>query len=374
MGLAGVLASVVLTSACKQPIPTLLEPWQHLRVSAPPAHFIETLDLDSDGWPDVVIGGEGETPLTVRPNLRNGRLGTATRLRLDTSETPHDLGVLRRSSRGPVLAVLLDTGVALLVNPDGLGWHVPPDGRVARCDRCDVLVPGDFDGDGESDLLVVGPAGADLYLGPNLDQVTLPRPPRILAAPRPRPADANGDGSDDLVALRDLGEGPEAVLLLGAPSGVFGARLLPADLVAAMAVGAADLDGDGKKDIVFARTGEIGVLSSTSEWRTVSTGAVPGLDPAAIETLDANGDGLDDLAIADRAGLVRLYLGTGDLSLRVAEPATLSTAPADLTHADLDRDGYDEVLVVTVEDTEPARLWTFRGGLPTEARPTLRLR
>lgn len=360
---AAALGALLLASGCPAQPTGLFARVQHARILADHPSSVHVIDLDADGWQDVVVGSESQTPISLRYNLGDGRLGTALRLRLDTREEVLDLGALKRSARGPTVAVLLSSGVALLTNPDGEGFSVPVNGRVARCQDCAAFVSGDFNGDGESDILVAGALVSDHYPGPTLDSVQLPRPPRLLVPPRPRAVDLDRDGTDDLIGIRDLGAGPVGVLLFGSNSGAFFARSLPAGIELAVALDAAEVDGDGLLDLVFVAPGVIGViLAAGGSYDRVYPVLVPELDPISLEVLDANGDGQDDLTIGDAAGLVRVYLGDGGGRFLQAADIELTGPPTDLHHGDLDQDGQDELLIVTPTGAEQAMLHVFRGG------------
>ena len=118
-------------------------------------------------------------------------------------------------------------------------------------------------------------------------------------------------------------------------------------------VAAADLDGDGKTDIVAADGGSPGVsvLINITDFAPVGSFSSPsdattGRQPVAAVTGDFNRDGVLDLAVANaQDGNVGVSIGRGDGSFR--EPAYIGVGgtPAALAAADLDRDGKLDLAV-----------------------------
>ena len=175
---------------------------------------------------------------------------------------------------------------------------------------------------------------------------------------------ANRD-SDDISVLRSTGNGaflPEFVLTSGdRPQGV----------------ALADFNRDGALDIVVSNENDStvtvftnngpGVFGFSSATFSTNGGSDFGLGPRAVVAVDLNKDGFPDIATAnsDSDTVSVLYstgaggFFTGDFALFVAA----GIAPLDLKTADLNRDGFLD-LVVAASGTDEIRVLTSDANLP----------
>jgi RHS repeat-associated protein len=215
----------------------------------------------------------------------------------------------------------------------------------------------DFDGDGRRDLLLFGtntPATWWVYRSsgtgflPGIN-TGIAAGPLATAAP----ADIDGDGRDDIVYLRDqrvwfrrslgTGLGPEQ------PTPISAGGEAPPVVVVSGILPPVDFDGDGRSDLLVRRQAALLPTSPPCYEGYLSTGT--GLERAfttapATEALplDVNGDGLTDLLVRDQASFgwqVRISLGT---TLAEPVPAGLNDTPATVRVLDYDGDGRDDVI------------------------------
>jgi hypothetical protein len=168
--------------------------------------------------------------------------------------------------------------------------------------------------------------------------------------------DLNGDGASDLVVLG----ADTARLVYGGPTIPLGSNMLdqigieiatldPGVEGGAVAVG--DFDGDGYDDIV-ARDLSSAAWGLWSGGPTGSTGAEPNTWPVSIgtgfwEVLDFNCDGIDDLAFGSNAIYVKLGNSAGWAAYQFADVEVLGTYNngAPMASGDVDQDGCDDLLV-----------------------------
>lgn len=182
-------------------------------------------------------------------------------------------------------------------------------------------------------------------------------------------ADVNGDGKPDLVVADTCGSvgspcGSSAIaILLGNGDGTFKAPVFYAlNQIDPSSVAIADLNGDGKLDIVVAGCtacgtgGTITVLLGNGDgtFRLASSYASGGMVPWAVAVSDINGDGKRDLLVANESaggtatanGTVGVLLGNGDGTFQ--PPVSYGSGGQysfSLAVADVNGDGKSDVIV-----------------------------
>jgi hypothetical protein len=292
---------------------------------------IAVAELTGDGVPDLVAVGNG--PLTVLRGLGDGRFRPWARASL------------------------------LPPRPD-------PFDRNAGVS----VAPADLDGDGRAEIVVWNPSadrlwsfGADGQRLRRLGSASVPEdgfyraepfpgvgPGRVVAA-----GDMTGDGRDDVaVAVRD-----RVITLVAGPGG----RLERASEVAlpggVAEVECADLNGDGRADLVMLGRSAAGVAVGRGDGRFHAPWVVAH-DAGAVSsagTGDVTGDGRADLLLPDGpASVLGLYPGNGDGTFGERLDIPAGNGPTDVVVADIDADGAQD-LVVASDSYSTISLWAGTG-------------
>ncbi|MGW1895773.1 FG-GAP repeat domain-containing protein [Streptomyces sp. NPDC002004] len=282
-------------------------------------------DLDGDGFTDLVVStdppydGQGQppVPLQILFGSPKGLAGRAVELR------------------------------------------VPAAARFGN-DWPDQPVCGDFDGDGEQDLVVHATGGRLSYLRGPFGRTGAPR-----AAGRPLPSpgsvptgpalDVNHDGYDDLLVRHDTGNSTSGVVLGGPGGPTRTGVLLPAGV-----------------DVAFGRFGRgpgtdvaIGSRRGTALRYDVPGAlrgalAVPG---TALDAADLDADGRTDLVVSDGTR-IRVFRGraTGlsPSDTVTLPPKTRSTGRV-LAAADFDGDRCADLVVRTMQGATADTVAVYRG-------------
>ena len=224
------------------------------------------------------------------------------------------------------------------------------------------VVVKDFDRDGKQDLAVsyLASGGVSVLSG-NGDGSFQPQvfyaagqSGGLLAV-----ADFNGDGNPDLALA-----GSEIYVLLGNGDGTFAPAIgyAGAPLNGSLATG--DFNGDGNPDLAATcgtgvdRPGSVAILLGSGHGGMPGTGVLPvgfngkGVKPYQMAVGDFNGDGNQDLAVADGAGAVQILLGNGDGTFQSAMNYTVTGIAVFVLAGDFNGDGISDLAVLSSSSSQ----------------------
>lgn len=196
--------------------------------------------------------------------------------------------------------------------------------------------------DGQSDCSAGGTVGVLLNNGDGSMQPFVSYNSGGVAASSVAIADLNGDGHPDLVVANQCTSSADCItsvvgVLLGNGDGTFRPVITYAAGNGAQAVAVADLNGDGKPDLVLANAcmsegscsvGGVTVLlgNGNGTFGANTTYASGGQNSDSVVIADVNGDGFPDVIVANQCmtkfscsnGGVSVLLGKGDGTLQTA--------------------------------------------------------
>ena len=262
---------------------------------------------------------------------------------------------------------------------NGDGTFQPPVAYGAGGVDTFAVALADVNGDGKLDLVVAnacnnnsscnnGSVGVLLGNGDGTYQAATAYSSAGLYADAVAVGDINGDGNPDLVVTNECNgnsctNGTYGVLL-GNGDGTFQAAVsYNSGGVTATSVALADVNGDGKLDLLLTNqcsdnnctTGQVAVLLGNGDgtFQSPVTYGTSGLYAGSLAVADINGDGKLDLIVTDQCesnsicntGFLAVLLGNGDgtfqtpLTSAVPSPQSVSQ----LTLADFNGDGHLDV-------------------------------
>ncbi|MBI5773657.1 MAG: VCBS repeat-containing protein [Verrucomicrobia bacterium] len=373
---------------------------------------LHVVDLDGDGLKDIVVINNQRSKINLLHN-RTGKTNQA-----DTTKVPRkrELNELPPDSRFRIDSVASEKRIASLavadLNSDGRpdlayygepkelvvqlnlgtnGWSQPKrwpieDGQLTQ----NALIAGDVNGDGRTDLLLVGET--QLYLlaqnaAGSLDEpVKIPFSGNIKAT---QSVDINGDGLQDLLMVNWDNANPFRFRLQG-PAGQHGPEIHFA-LPPIRSYWSDDLDGDKKTEVISIalNSGRAQISDFASKPAEPLSGAFrqgqfqvlplnrTDKDRRGILWADLNNDNLPDLLVAEPAsGQLTVFLQKPDGSL--APPKTFPTfsGVSELAVADWNGDGKPELFLLSPEERqigatrlEAGNRLPFPTLVPTEGKP-----
>jgi hypothetical protein len=295
--------------------------------------YVAAGDFNGDGKMDLAVANTGAQTVSIFRGKGDGAFQAG--YSYVTSYQPQSLAIADYNGDGN-LDILQGTGDARMIGPgiqnamtdlllgngDGTfqgAISVAVGGSAGSV--ASFLAVGDFNGDGKLDAILNDQYGGNLYL-------------------------FAGDGKGGFQAPQTI----DALAGGGVQTGPTGAA-------------AGDFNGDGELDLAVTEsfTGQVAVLlNSASGLQLSGTFSSGGSTPGLVVAADFNGDGKLDLAVANAANLspfqpgnLAVFFGDGHGGFQLSQTYTAGAWPLGLAVADLNHDGYPD-LVVTDYGGDPS--------------------
>jgi hypothetical protein len=282
--------------------------WVAGKVPAVHAHMIALGDVDADGKLDAVTTDHDSGDVVVLRGDGAGGFAAPVAVRAVTSEKPHNHGLIVEDldGDGDADAIVADQTAKQLVVLKSNGKMLEASPPIVLPEQPYPLTSGDLDGDGKLDIVVplVGDRVVAVLRG-NGDGTFAA--PRTFPTTRERPygvaiGDLDGDGKQDALVIHD--DTNTVVVMKGdGKGGLVESRAI--DLPGRIGTGPQllDVDGDGTLDLVGIGSHRLVVVThglaqirteSATAWRVIAA--------------DLDGDGKRELVAPDpERGVVRVY-------------------------------------------------------------------
>ena len=311
---------------------------------------IDTVALDIAGYPDLL-------PLTIQTATSYATGSGPWRVAMGDFNADGKVDLLTSNLNSSTLSVLLGNGDGTFQAKADIAW-----GTSAR-----ALTVSDLNGDGKLDLIASsGGNSVGVMLGKGdgtfqtkVTYTTGPSPYGIAAG------DFNGDGKLDLVTSNSDYNGSVSVLL-GRGDGTFQTKTDYTVGLYPSAVTVGDFNGDGKLDLVTSNSNgsssTVSVLLGKGDgtFQTKTEYAV-GINPNSVVAADVNGDGKLDLvtSYSSNPGSVSVLLGKGDGSFQTKTDYTVGLNPNGVAVGDINGDG--KIDLVTSNSFNPGSVSVLLG-------------
>lgn len=207
------------------------------------------------------------------------------------------------------------------------------------------IAVGDFDGDGQPDLATFPEMGVYFYLNSNNafvydSMLSLNAADGVFVA-------IDGNPGDDLVLS---GTSVRVVISAGGSFSIGDDLLFTGN-----ALGLVSLNDDARKDVILATpASSIVAFTNDGQTLTMATEHVLGMSISAIAALDIQKDGTKEVLMTATDG--RLYVYAPDDLDSSLDSALVGGGPSAIATGDLDGDGYDDVVVANANSHDIAVL------------------
>jgi hypothetical protein len=337
-------------------------------------------DVDGDGKPDLVVADYGSGGVSTL--IGNGTGGFAAKADLATGANPQCVIMADVNDDGRAdLVVANGTPFTLSVlEAHGAGTLGVAPNLVADGGNPFGIFLADLNNDGIPDLAAGFKSGiVQTMLGfPGNTwgtPIITPIPP-MTGTPALRGmavADLNGDGKRDIVVgqFQTGSSASEVDVFPGNGNGTFGLSTAYPTGTWPVAVAIGDLNGDGKPDIVTANgaANNVSVLLNTSPGFGPHTEYPVYTNPRAMAMADFNGDGKLDVAVTTGGGNnVVVLLGTGTGAFGAGTTFATGLGAGQIAAADFNGDGKLDLAVTTANggvDSVDVLLGTGTGSFGT---------
>ena len=343
-------------------------------------------DVDGDGLLDIVTANQTGNSVSILLNYGNITFQTATNYATASTPVSVAIGDFNGDSKPDIVTANNNStgNISVLAN-NGAGAF-PAHTEYATLANLHRVTVADINGDGKLDILTANnngtisvllntTSGSTITLATHTDYTVGNNPQGIVAT------DLNGDGKPDVV-VANYGDNTISVLLNNGAGSLlskvnYNVGLQPLGLKVV------DVNGDDKKDIVVANygnsnfpglPGSVSLLPGNGDGTFQSnTNYATGKYPQGVASADLNKDGKADLVVANsNDSTISVLLSAGDGSFTPQVTYSVGNTPTNVVLVDVNGDGKLDAVVTNYGDNTVSVLFgNGSGGFVTRADYTV---
>jgi hypothetical protein len=375
------ISFVAATGAIGAPLP-FKEPNSSPEAAGDNPNAITAADFDGDGDRDLAVANYASNDVTILRNDGSGNFKETSQSPLLAGFRPYAItsADLDGDADNDLAVVNTSSGNVTILRNGGGKFKQPDTSPEAVGSIPTAIAAADFDGDIDRDLAVANQGSDNVTILRNnlgLDftvasTVQAGDGPSAIAA-----ADLDGDGDADLAVANWFA--PTLTILLNS-GGTFVQPPTSPEAIGngAYGIAAADLDGDGDIDLAVANglSHNVTILRNDLGGNFTQPSSSPiavGTTPTSVTAADFDGDGDNDLAVAnfgsDNVTLLRNN-GAGKFTEPNSSPELAGDGARSIVAGDLEPDG-DSDLAIANSNSDNVTILKNRSAAPAASQPRL---
>jgi len=315
---------------------------------------VTTADLNGDGQRELICTDTGGNTLSILTNNGSGGYAVAASPMVANNPGSVMAADLNGDGQRELICSIAGGNALLILTNDGSGGYAVSASLTVDSNPFSVIAA-DVNGDGKLDLIC---ANYDYGYGNTLSVLTndgsggfaLASSPVVGGGPvAVVAADVNGDGKVDLICANygvyngSVANGNTLSVLTNDGSGGFVLASSPTVGSGPNSIVAVDVNGDGKADLVCANLSSASLSVLTNDGRggfVLASSPMVGNNPSSVIAADVNGDGAPDLICANgQDDTLSVLTNNGSGGFALACLLNVGSGPNSVTAADLNGDG-----------------------------------